>query len=420
MTIYWNKSRQRWMYDFQVGGERHAGYCADEQGRPAANRTEAKAMETMAKAEARRRTILAPRTSDQMELSEALAGHLARHRGKPHRANVAAYVKELGEYFGWTLPVTSIDEPWIWRYVDWARQQPLMIYVGGPAKRDKLRPARAARAFQPASDGRRRTDATINRYLDCLRAALRLAATARDPVTGAPMLPAPPKVPKLKVPERLPRPIRDGNLERIIATAPRHLANAVVLTVLMGFRRGEVFGLTLQQVDPELRGVWLKAEQTKGGRDEFIPANGPALALLQQLVAEAESAGVDHLITYQQGRDGVPRPLKNPKTAWRRVMRDLGLEHRFHDTKASFLTALAEKVPGHLVQVLGRHKDPATTKRYIDVVDQAKRAAVDALADRPAVVALDMAQDLGSAGPRSPKQKSQTLPKARQRNKLSA
>lgn len=418
MTVYWNKHRQRWTYDFQAGGKRHTGYCADEQGRPAANRTEARAIETQAKAEARRQALLGPRVAGQMVLAQALAAHLARHRGSRHLANVSAYVKELGQHFGWDTPVTAIDEPAIWRYVAWARQQPLMIYVGGPARRDKLRPLRATAAFRPVSDGRCRTDATINRYLDCLRAALGLAARARDPVTGQARLPHLPNVPKLKVLERIPRPIRDGDLKAIIAAAPRHLANAVVLTILMGFRKAEVFALTRQQVDPDRRGVWLRGEDTKGGRDEFIPANAPALELLQQLVSEAEAAGCDHLITYARGRDGDPRPVKNPKTAWRRLMRDLGLRHRFHDTKASFVTALAETESAEVVRTLARHKDMATTQRYVSIVDQAKRAGVDALAGRASVAGLDMASDLGGA--RSPVQKSRTGLAAVKKNKLSA
>ncbi|MGE4280915.1 MAG: hypothetical protein AB7G62_15100 [Magnetospirillum sp.] len=67
-------------------------------------------------------------------------------------------------------------------------------------------------------------------------------------------------------------------------------------------------------------------------------------------------------------------------TAWTRVLRELGLEgvHTFHNTKASFVTAVAPAV----TQQLARHKDYRTTERYLKVNDVAARAAVDAAAIR--------------------------------------
>lgn len=396
MTVYWKASRKRWLYDFEEAGQRYEGYCRDPKtGRPAASKTEALKIERTLRAAAQAAGRERLRISSVMTLTEALAAHAARHEGRPHFDNLRAYVLELRAWFGADTPVTAIDEARIAAYVTWARQQPRLVYVGGPRVPRERRLER--QYWRPVSDGSRRSDSTINRYLDCLRAALGVAHRARDPVTGESRLPHPPAVAALNVPERIPRPIRDGDLKRILAAAPPHLAKAVLLTILMGFRKSEVFALTVDQVDLEGRGVWLRGEQTKGKRDEFIHASAPALELLAQLREEAIASGTPWLITYQHGRDGELRPIKDPKRAWARVMRDLGINHRFHDTKASFTTALAEQVAGPLVQKLSRHKDFKTTLRYIDLVDQSKRAALEALGTRPAVAGLDLQGELGLA-----------------------
>jgi integrase len=155
-----------------------------------------------------------------------------------------------------------------------------------------------------------------------------------------------PKIPKLKEPQRLPRPIAPEDLERILAASPQHLADAIRLTVLMGFRRSEVFGLTLKHFDQHQRGVWLSHSETKGKRDEFIPASGMAYEILCRLAKRAQELGQEHLILYRTG--GVKaeerwRPMKYPQTAWENVLAKLGLKgrHVYHNTKATFVTAVS-------------------------------------------------------------------------------
>jgi hypothetical protein len=120
------------------------------------------------------------------------------------------------------------------------RKAPVTVWIGGP---DRARAERAQEAKRPVRKAlaRKRSNGTINHRLNALRAALNCAWRARDPLTGKPMIPAPPLVPKLKVEEHLPRPISDADLERIgeslRPTAP-HVADAAVLVRHMGFRRG--------------------------------------------------------------------------------------------------------------------------------------------------------------------------------------
>ena len=206
-------------------------------------------------------------------------------------------------------------------------------------------------------------------------------AKERDPVTGQPLLILPPKIPKLKEPDALPRPISPVDLAKILAKAPEHLADAIKLCVLMGFRKHEVISLTQDHVDLGKRGVWLKGEETKGKRGEFIPANQQALDVLSKLVDQAKERKLQNLISYKHGKNGKWRAVKNFDSSWYRVLKACGLEgrHRFHNTKATFVTAVAMKAPAPVAQQLARHRDFETTRRYIRVSDELTRKAVESI-----------------------------------------
>ncbi|WP_454018781.1 tyrosine-type recombinase/integrase [Azospirillum sp. Marseille-Q6669] len=158
----------------------------------------------------------------------------------------------------------------------------------------------------------------------------------------------------------------------------------MLLVRLMGFRKAEVFSLTVDQVDLNNRGVWLAAEDTKAKRAEFVPANEEAIELLRRLIRQAKERQVPYLFAYQRGKPKDPTkapwlPLKSPMKAWQNACKALGIKHRFHDTKASYVTAVAHVAPAAVTQQLARHKSYDTTKRYLRVADEAARRAVDAI-----------------------------------------
>ncbi len=63
----------------------------------------------------------------------------------------------------------------MWDYIAWARSQPIMVYMGGGKTKAAAQERTKAKLFRPAKSWKKRADATINRYLDCLREALRIA-----------------------------------------------------------------------------------------------------------------------------------------------------------------------------------------------------------------------------------------------------
>ena len=384
MSVYFHKARKQWYYDFFIEGRRYSNSCDDPvTGKHARNKTEAKVIETRVRSNIFAGLTLRP-THANYTAAQAFAFYMAQYPENSHSDNLKNYVSELITWFGGSSPLITITTQRVLEYIAWARKQKIYLWTGG-----RIRPGGPFPDGRNADDywkdsGRLRSDSTINRYLSSLGKTLRLANNNYDPVTGLPLLPIMPKVPKLKEPELLPRPIAPEDLERILAIAPQHLADAIRLTVLMGFRRTEVFSLTLRHFDRHNRGIWLSHAETKGKRDEFIPANNMAYDILCRLADRAVELGQKHLILYRTGGKKVKekwRPIKNPQTAWENTLSRLGLtgHHVFHNTKATFVTAVAQTMPAAVVQDLARHKDFETTMRYIRVADSVRRKAVESV-----------------------------------------
>lgn len=133
MTVYMNKARGRWMYNFVRNGQRHAGYCVDPiTGEPAKTKTDAKRIEESLKAEANKEEPTAPINPNTYSVAQMFAAYGARKSGNKDWANKEIYIRDLAIWFGPATPVSKITEQRIWDYIAWARSPPVMIYRGGP------------------------------------------------------------------------------------------------------------------------------------------------------------------------------------------------------------------------------------------------------------------------------------------------
>lgn len=417
MSVWHDPRGDRWRYKFQIKGQVFQADAVDPvTSEMARNKTDARRIERLAKARAE--TAVAEKRRTEAKVSRAytmvmaMAAYTARQHRKPAWRNQKGYVEELLEHFGAETAIEEIEDAAVWTYIEWAGEQPLRVFIGGPAGDRHL-----AANWQPFRDGRRRSDSTINRYLDSFRMAVGMAARVRDR-EGVLRCRSVPEVPRLAEPEMNPNPVPDAVIRSLLLNAPQHLAEVVTLTMLMGFRKEEACTLTRRQIDHQNRGIRLGYKTTKGQRDEFMIANSTAWRLLQYLDAQAEARGVDFLIARQVRTDGGGmerrmvkgrrirtrpstatfewRPVKNPKRSWRTEMERQGVDYRFHDLKGSFSSGLAPLVQsGKTVQRLSRHSDGRTTDRYIAFADPTLRGAVETIAHRPAVAGIDMSQPLG-------------------------
>lgn len=380
MTVHFDRRLGRWRFDFWRDKVRHQDWCLNLDGTDARNKTEAVKAQERAIAKVQTGAKVPKVTPGTHVLALAVGVYVDHLSPGRHADNQKVYVAELLGWFGADQILGEIEGR-VSAYIAWARQQPIRIWRGGSAKK-----AESQKREPWAKAARRRSDATINRYLDALRRAIRLYGSLPDPLTGNPRLMRLPKILKLKEAKRIPRPVPDGALEQILSEAAPWIADAARLARHMGFRRTEMLAIELDQVDLEQRCVWLRGEKTKGRRDEMVPANDTAMEILTRRSAEARELGVDVLFWYvppsKKGEpEKEPRPIRSIKRAWAAAQRRAGLDrhYRFHDLKASFVTSIARHAEPQDVQKLARHRDFDTTRAYLEIAADRGRKAVDAM-----------------------------------------
>lgn len=361
MSVFWNKSRQKWMYDFQRNGERHAGYCVDPEGNPVSSRRAAEDAESRIKAGLGKSEKPKASTPGGFTLAEAFLAwaevKAQRNRTWPE---IRARLRELREFFGEATLVEKMTEADIDRYVVWARSQPVKVNSGGP-KGGKTKIVKG---------GRLRSDSRINRYLDTLRTALNHAKKRRYVRTI-------PTVERLAEPKAEPNPISPEAVRSLLTRAPDHLRDVVELAVNTGMRMQEVLQLTTDKVNLRQGTITLGTE-TKSKTGRVVHLNNRAQEILSRLEL-TRPPEQPRLILYRHKGKGKPKPITSVRTAWEKALEDAGIygKYRFHDTRAAFCSWLAEKGvdPVHIKELAG-HADIKTTMRYTKAADKKLKEAV--------------------------------------------
>jgi integrase len=112
-----------------------------------------------------------------------------------------------------------------------------------------------------------KSNATVNRELELLHRALRLAHDRQ-------LLPSIPKVRVLTENN-----IRQGFLERpdleaVVTTLPAHLQDLTRFAYLTGWRKGEIISLKWTDVDRDAGAILLRPETAKTGRGRSVMLEG--------------------------------------------------------------------------------------------------------------------------------------------------
>lgn len=392
MTVWFNKARDRWMFGFKLNGQRYSGYALDEAGAPVTSERAAKE----AREVARRKARIAPKLprGEDMTIAQVATSLTPFWKRQARWPNIQRfYLPEILKFFGPARPVVEIDQELVDQYRAFCIAVEKRVWAGGP-KRD-ARALENAKFWRPT--GEPRGPHVANLYFEILRQIIAKAATLRDPVTRELIMPEPPSVPKLQTLKRKARPIPDNVLSEILEDLPQHAREAVVLTLLFGFRRGEAFSLQIHNVDRQARGVRLFAEDVKDSEDTFLPAGAQGVAYLEALITQAEARGVRYLVTYRPYRKDPAEqaklkwaPIEKPRSAWARVMDAVEERHgrrwRWHDIRAAFITDVAIGSGSALARALARHSDQDTTDLYVEVADTPRREAAQRTEGRPALL----------------------------------
>ena len=392
MTVFFDKVRGRWRYDFQLAGVRHARECLDAAGEPVTGRRAAVAVE----AEAKRVAGMAPKLprANDMTVAEVINKLAETWLGTPEWANKQRQAREILAYFKPETAMRDVDGAMIQDFVSAAVNQPVMIWTGG-SKKKRTAPD-AAKYWKPDPKGRKRSYSTVNRTLPLLRSMFVRAYNTRDPITRGRAIDEIPIIKDLPEPKRRARPVPDDVLSDVLGTLPAHVADAVLATLYFGFRRTEVFSLQIAHVDFQSGGIRLDHGEVKNDEDTFMPGGRDAMQFLARMVDQARERRTTYLFTWQRTYKDPKRQaaapwtaIKSPKRAWgtamKRVEKAFGKRWRWHDIRAAFITQIAITSGGVVAQKLARHADFDTTQGYIAVADDVARAAAERASERPAL-----------------------------------
>lgn len=378
MSVFFDRDRQVWRYDFQYRGKRYAKECVHPiTNEIARNKTEATDIEEFIRANEKEKHRANPtvKTSHGGAFTLANAAEIYLSRGSlgsTTMTNRMADVKEVLHFFGADSAIVSIDTVRVSAYVKWTAD-------GGLGRTSKSGTHRAPR-----------NPSTVNRITSTLRTLFTIAHKAKDPVTGQSALPHMVEVPRQKTPDRIPTPIPDRNLLKIRAHALPWTLDAIDVSRTFGFRHHEIRAVTTEWFDLDSRLMVMPAKFSKSNRDDVMPLNDDAMALLRRLFDQAKARKTKYLVTWPRY---TPRPGQEidanakwvPITAsfrggWYRACRLAGFDphkHKIHHMRSTFITAAAAKNV-LLARDLARHSSINTTMLYVGKVTDGHRATMNA------------------------------------------
>lgn len=167
--------------------------------------------------------------------------------------------------------------------------------------------------------------------------------------------------------------LTNGEAGKLLEACSTWLRPIVIAALHTGARRGELLGLTWEDVDFEQR--LLVFRNTKNGEDRDVPLNDTLVALLKSLGSRFAKGRVFH------GNDGEVVDVEALRTAFRRAVAKAKLSKlRFHDLRHSAASFMVQSgVPQYEVQKVLGHKDPRMTQRYAHLAPEHLRGAVGAL-----------------------------------------
>jgi integrase len=220
--------------------------------------------------------------------------------------------------------------------------------------------------------------ASVNKELRYLRAALRKANKWG-------LLPQLPEFTFLKVPVKVPTFISPEDFAALYDAAPKATRpdsqffpagdwwRALLVTAYMtGWRISEILTLRWEDVDLEAGTAFLRAENTKGNREDFVR--------LHPIV-------VDHMRKLKNFSPVVFPWMDAERRLWREFydLQDMakikprGKPHYgFHDLRRGFATMNADRLSADTLQRMMRHKSYSTTQLYVNMARQIQ-SSVDKL-----------------------------------------
>jgi integrase len=173
-------------------------------------------------------------------------------------------------------------------------------------------------------------------------------------------------------------------------TRSPYIRPALQVALNTGLRDAEIRNLTWGQIDFESRILTVGRSKTEAGEGRRVPMNASLVAaLLEHSRWYTRRIGTVQPEWYVfPGRTGRPvegkkrpldtlKPTTSLKTAWRNVKARAGVVGRWHDTRHTLITELAEgAATDQTIMAIAGHVSPQMLKKYSHIRMEAKRAAL--------------------------------------------
>ncbi len=236
--------------------------------------------------------------------------------------------------------------------------------------------------------GKKRTQATVNRYLASLSAVLSHGVKECEWLSTNPMF----RVKKLKEPDGRDRVLSPEECSRLLDACADNsnklLLPFVVLLLLTGARAGELYQLDWASVD--LKNGLVHLKKTKNGRPRVLSVVGVPLALLKDLYSERDPE--KPLVFPSKTRFG-KLTLRKP---WMKALEQANIKdlHK-HDLRHCYITYAAEEGFSNVQLKMGSgHQTLSQLDRYCHpnagIVRQMSSAVHDRLIKTTSLGALDI------------------------------
>jgi integrase len=229
---------------------------------------------------------------------------------------------------------------------------------------------RAIEAYITKRRGEKKSNATINRELELLRRALRLAHDRQ-------LLPCIPKVRVLTENNTRQGFFERPDLESVVTALPEYLRDFTRFAYLTGWRKGEIISLKWTDVDRDAGAIRLRPEAAKTGRARTVMLEGDLAELIDRrwesrLFEKDGNVGVTALVFHRGGR-----PVGDFKKAWATACRTAGVADKlFHDLRRTAARNMVRAgVPERVAMAVTGHVTRAMFDRYNIVSEEDLRRA---------------------------------------------
>ena len=202
------------------------------------------------------------------------------------------------------------------------------------------------------------------------------------------------KANKLPVRVRVGKPYSADEKTKLFAEARKRRSPAIypalMLALNTGMRNREIRQLRWRDVDLERAFLVVQQSKTQAGEGRTIPLNSAVMAALFEHAKwyTARFGTIDPTwCVFPAGRahpTDPTRPITTFKTAWRKVLSKAGVTGRWHDSRHTMITELAERGAGdETIRAIAGHVSPHMLKHYSHIRMEAKRRAVESLVTKP-------------------------------------